>query len=96
MTTMQSGGITLGGYNPTTANGENWLMILPGITANTPRVLIGASTVDDGTSALQVNGDSYFNGNILVNVSGTPTVGFTGSGAYKFCNTQNGIIISAS
>jgi hypothetical protein len=32
-------------------------MILPGITANTPRVLIGASTVDDTTSALQVNGD---------------------------------------
>jgi hypothetical protein len=50
------GGITLGGYNPTISSGENWLMILPGTVANAPRVLIGASTVDDGTSALQVNG----------------------------------------
>ena len=54
------GGVTLGGYNPTTNNGENWLMILPGTAANTPRVLIGASTVDDTTSALQVAGVGAF------------------------------------
>jgi hypothetical protein len=58
------GGITLGGYNPTISSGENWLMIIPGTTANTPRVLIGASTVDDTTSALQVNGDTSITGTL--------------------------------
>ena len=73
------GGITLGGYNPTTANGENWLTIMPDATDNNPTVVIGQSTA----AHLTVNGTILAGGNLGIgttspatklDVNGTTTV----------------------
>ena len=50
------GGITLGGLGPSANVAENWLMVLPGTTSDTPRMLLGAGVTDDNSSAIQPYG----------------------------------------
>ena len=75
------GGLTLGGQNNNIGGGENWLGILPGTAANTPRLLFPlVTTVDDVTSSLQVNGRvSIGNGKLFLNTDGS--VGYSASAA---------------
>jgi hypothetical protein len=52
---LAPGGVTLGGTNQTVNTTEQWLGILPGSTANTPRLIFPAATAtDDTTSTVQI------------------------------------------
>jgi hypothetical protein len=73
-------GFSMGTYNENISAGDNFACILPGASANMPRMKLPTSVTDDGVSALQVGGSGIMR--LVPQANGvTPTCNAGMSGA---------------